>query len=125
MEKMFEVALKNKFRFPFKGMVNTEDLYDLSVRDLDTIFKTLNTEMKKVKEESLLTTKSKEDSELEAKIEIVKGIFTEKVKEQEERKLAKENAEKKQRIMELINNKQEAELANRTIDELKNMLNNI
>lgn len=125
MEKMFEVALKNKFRFPFKGMVNTEDLYDLSVRDLDTIFKTLNTEVKKVKEESLLTTKSKEDTELETKIEIVKYIFTEKVKEQEERKLAKENADKKQRIMELINNKQEAELANRTIDELKNMLNNL
>jgi hypothetical protein len=125
MEKMFEAALKNKFRFPFKGMVNTEDLFDLSVRDLDTIFKTLNTEVKKVKEESLLTTKSKEDTELEFKIEIVKYIFAEKVKEQEERKLAKENAEKKQKIMELINNKQEADLANKSIDELKSMLNSL
>ena len=39
---MFEIAARNKFRFPFKGMISTEDLWDLSVENLDNVFKTLN-----------------------------------------------------------------------------------
>lgn len=69
---MFEIATRNKFRFPFKGVISTEDLWDLSVESLDNVFKTLNSEMKKTKEESLLSTKSKDDEVLELKIEIVK-----------------------------------------------------
>lgn len=71
---MFEIATRNKFRFPFKGVISTEDLWDLSVESLDNVFKTLNSEMKKTKEESLLSTKSKDDEVLELKIEIVKHI---------------------------------------------------
>ena len=48
---MFEIATRNKFRFPFKGVISTEDLWDLSVESLDNVFKTLNSEMKKTKEE--------------------------------------------------------------------------
>ena len=48
---MFEIATRNKFRFPFKGVISTEDLWDLSVVSLDNVFKTLNSEMKKTKEE--------------------------------------------------------------------------
>ena len=54
---MFEVATRNKFRFPFKGLISVEDLWELSVDNLDSIFKSLNSEMKKTKEESLLSTK--------------------------------------------------------------------
>ena len=46
---MFEIATRNKFRFPFKGVISTEDLWDLSVESLDNVFKTLNSEMKKQK----------------------------------------------------------------------------
>jgi len=67
---MFETATKNKYRFPFKGMVSVEDLWDLKVEDLDTIFKTLNSQKKKVNEESLLNTQSDEDIELNTKIDI-------------------------------------------------------
>ncbi len=58
---MFELATRYKFRFPFKGMISVEDLWDLSVENLDTVFKCINAEMKKTKEESLLSTKSKDD----------------------------------------------------------------
>ena len=45
--KMFEVAVRNKFRYPYKGVIATEDLWDLSVQQLDDIFKTLKSQEKK------------------------------------------------------------------------------
>ena len=44
--ELFEIATRNKYRFPFKGWISTEDLWDLSVQNLDGIFKTLNKEFK-------------------------------------------------------------------------------
>ena len=40
-EKIFEYAAKHKLRFPYRGSITTEDLYDLSPADLDRIYKTL------------------------------------------------------------------------------------
>ena len=81
MEKMFENATRTKMRFPFKGMISVEDLWDLSVKDLDTIFKTLNAQVKKSQEESLLVTKTEEDEVLSTQIEIVKYIVAVKLAE--------------------------------------------
>ena len=58
MSNMFEKAVKGKYRFPYKGQIAVEDLYDLPLGSLDTVFKTLNAEVKKTDEESLLQTKS-------------------------------------------------------------------
>ena len=46
---LFEVAVREKYRFPYNGMISTEDLWDLSVNALDSIFKTLNKDKKKQK----------------------------------------------------------------------------
>ena len=43
---IFEYAAKNKLRFPFRGSITTEDLYDLSPANLDSIYKTLSREAK-------------------------------------------------------------------------------
>lgn len=125
MEKMFEIATRTKMRFPFRGMVSVEDLWDLSVRDLDSIFKTLNSQVKKSQEESLLTTKTKEDETLFIQIEIVKHIVKTKLDEAEIAKQSKELKEKKQKIMEIIAAKQDESLHNASIDELQAMLDNL
>ena len=122
MEKMFEYATRNKVRFPFKGLVSVEDLWDLSVRELDNVFKTLNAQVKKSQEESLLATKSKEDEVLLMQIEIVKHIVETKLAEAEAIKQSRELKEKKQKIMELISAKQDEDLHNKSVDELKEML---
>jgi uncharacterized membrane protein len=125
MEKMFEFALKNKVRFPYKGLVSVEDLWDLSVRDLDGIFKTLNAQVKKSQEESLLATKTKEDETLAIQIEIVKHIVKTKLDEAETAKQSKELKEKKQKIMEIIAAKQDESLHNASLEELQAMLENL
>ena len=68
---IFEYATKNKLRFEYKGSISTEDLWTLSVTELDKIYKILNKKKKvEAEEESLLSTKTKEDEELEVQIAI-------------------------------------------------------
>jgi hypothetical protein len=102
IENMFEVATRSKMRFPFRGVISVEDLWDLSVQNLDAIFKGLNSELKQVQEESLLNTKTKEDKELDIKIEIVKYIVQVKLEEENLRLKAKVAKEQKQKIMEIL-----------------------
>lgn len=125
MEKKFEIATRTKMRFPFRGMVSVEDLWDLSVRDLDSIFKTLNAQVKKSQEESLLATKTKEDETLSIQIEIVKHIVKTKLDEAETAQQSKEIKEKKQKIMEIMAAKKDEALHNMSIDELQSMLNEL
>ena len=123
MDHLFEMASREKYRFPFKGQVSVEDLWDLSPKDLDTIFKTLNAQVKKESEESLLSPKESVDVALNAKIEIVKHIVAAKLSEADKARQAKKRREEKQRIAELIADKQDEALREKSLAELQAMLN--
>lgn len=120
--KLFETATRNKMRFPFRGMISVEDLWDLSLTNLDSVFKTLNAEAKKSEEESLLETKSKENEELSNKIEIVKYIVNVKLEEKRAREDARKNAEMRQRLLEIKAKRQDAALENMSDEDLDKML---
>jgi len=122
---IFEVANSKKFRFNFKGLISTEDLFDLSVKDLDSIFKTLNSQLKQTREESLLEVKSTEDQILDIKINIVKHIFNLKQEEEAKRIKAKENKEKKQKLMEILANKEDQDLLNKSKEDIQKMLDEL
>ena len=124
-KNMFEVATREKMRFPFKGMISVEDLWDLSVQNLDKVFKTLNSQRKEVQEESLLDTKSSEDERLETQIEIVKYIVNVKLEEQVARAKAAENREKKQKIMALMAKKDDEAMENMSREELQKLLDEL
>lgn len=119
---IFEAATKEKYRFPFKGMISVEDLWDLKLQDLDSVFKSLNKQKKQNDEESLLQVKTAEDQELDNKIQIVKYIVKFKQEEIEERLQAKDKKEYNQKLLELIERKQNEELAGKSIEELQAML---
>jgi len=125
MNNMFELATRNKMRFPFKGQISVEDLWDLSLEDLDTVFKKLNKDAAQTKEESLLATKVKQDTVLDTQIEIVKYIFAVKMAERTARLEAAKRNEQKQKIMAVMATKQEHELQNKSIEELQKMLDEI
>ena len=117
---IFEMATRNKFRFPYKGLISVEDLWDLGQVQLDSIYKNLNKEIKQIQEESLLSAKNSEDAELQAKIDIVKHIFTVKQQEAIQRSIDAENADKKRRI--ILAQKQDDSLMGKSEDELRKML---
>ena len=119
---LFEVATRNNYQFPFRGMINVIDLWDLSLTSLDSVFKTLNAESKKSQEESLLVTKTKEDEEISNKIGIVKYIVGVKLAEKKAREDAKKNSEKRQRLLEIKAKRQDAALENMSDEELNKAL---
>ena len=119
---IFEYAVENKLRFPYKGNISTEDLYSLSVSDLDAIYKTLKREAKRNGEESLLATKSNDDVALDTKIEIVKHIVEKKLAQVEARKTAAANKAKKDKILSILEEKQDAALKNMSEEDLRKML---
>ena len=124
-KNMFEVATRTKMRFPFKGMISVEDLWDLSVQNLDKVFKTLNSQRKEAQEESLLNVKSSEDEVLDTQIEIVKYIVGVKLEEQVARVKAAENKEKKQKIMALMAKKDDEAMENMSKEDLQKLLDEL
>ena len=122
---MFELATRNQFRFAFKGMISVEDLWQLSPKELDSIYKSLNSELKKVKEESLLEVKSMEDQIIDTKIEIVKYIFNVKQEEEQLRLMERENKEKKQMLMRVLKSKQDQDLLDKSAEDIQKMIDEL
>ena len=121
---VFEVASQKKFRYPFKGMITTEDLWDLTPEQLDTVYKALNKELLTSMEGSLMS-ETIENPDIRAKIEIVKYIFDQKRARIEFNKMAAERAAKKQHILDVIAKKRDDALENLSEDELLEMLNEL
>ena len=78
---MWIEALSKKVRFEFKGLISIEDLFDLSLKDLDEIYRKLKKEMDEYKQysaDSLLDKDDEKDEtyeELQLKIDIVTAVF--------------------------------------------------
>lgn len=122
---IFEKATREKIRFNYRGTITVEDLWDLPVEALDDIFKSLNARLKESQSESLLSKKTSDNDILETKIEIIKYIVTIKLAEAEAREKAYANAAKKQKILEIIKEKQDADLKGMSIEELQAMITNL
>lgn len=116
---VFEMASRLKFRFPFRGMISVEDLWDLTMEQLDTVYKALNKDVQQSQEESLMSEPRIGNAELNAKIEIVKYIFQVKQAEADERKRAAANSMKRNRILEILAKKQDNALENMSEEELQ------
>lgn len=122
MADLFKIATKRKYRFNFRGVITVEDLWDLKVEELDSIYKSLKSKQKDASEESLLQTVSKEDKELNNKIEIIKAIVTDKLSAKERAQKAAAQRAQNQRILEIMADKQDAELKEKSVEELQAML---
>ena len=96
---IFEKALKLKLRFTFKGKsLTTEDLFELELSDLDSIYATLNREKKQSEGESLLKS-TPANRKLDLSLEILKAVFDIKSNEKIE---AAARAERKKRADQLL-----------------------
>ena len=121
----FEMASRKHYRYPYNGMISTEDLWELNVSQLDLIFKKLKAQSRQAQEESLLTTKTQEDVDTENKIDIIRYIVEYKQNLQKEAEMAVQRKQQRTRIEEILYERENADLRNKTPEELRAMLDEL
>lgn len=124
-EKLFEMATRSKLRFPStKGELSVEDLWDLSDKDLDVVYKNLKDQEVKSSEESLLDD-ANVDPKLTAAIGIVRYIFTTKRKEKlaEKERINKKRTQKK--YIDALSKKQDEAIEKMSEAELRAMIDSL
>lgn len=126
---MFEKASRLKLRFSSsKGQLTVEDLWDLPLLstdgtlDLECLAQEHHSEVKQSKGKTFVKKKSTADSTAVLKMGIIKHVIEVKLDEEEKRKLAAEKRKNKARITELIAQKQDEELADKSIEELQELI---
>lgn len=119
---IYAKALKRKIRFEYKGLLSVEDLFDLTFEELDTLYKQLSEKLKTLSGDSLLTEENPDIEKIKLQLELVKDVFEIKDRDRKmlEAKLAQ--SEKRQQILSVINEKKNAALHDKTIEELEGML---
>ena len=123
VKNLFELATRERYRFPWHGLISVEDLWQLPQNELDHIYCQLMDQKHKSEVDSLMADKTTANSEaLVNCIDIVKYIFQYKEDQKNEAIRAKEKAEKKQRILELMAKKQDEAMAEKSVEELEAML---
>ena len=125
---IFEQAARKKFRFDSsKGQLTVEQLWDLPLTgngvNLDDIARGLFRQVKETDSEvSFVKPAVKSDASLQAKFDIVKHIIDVKVADRDAAEKAAATRAKNQKIMALIDQKQDEKLSSASIEELRAML---
>lgn len=120
---MYKEASKQKLRFQTnKGTLSTEQLWDLSLTELDDLAVNLEKDYKESGKKSFLIKKSSKDKTSKLRFDVVMDILTEKVEESELQKTAKSVKEHNEKILSLIADKQDENLKSLSLDELKKQL---
>lgn len=104
------------------GLLSVEQLWDLSVQELDVLAVELEQQYKDSGKKSFLVKKSEKDRVLKLKFDIVVDILTTKVEEQEAQSTARATKEHNSKIIELITEKKDDELKGKSVKELEKLL---
>lgn len=121
-ENLFEMATRSKLRFPStKGELSVEDLWDLSDKDLDVVYKNLKDQEVKSSEESLLDD-ANVDPKLTAAIGIVRYVFTTKRKEKLAEKERINKKLKQKKYIDALSKKQDEAIEKMSEAELRAMI---
>jgi len=119
----FKQATKEKLRVQTnRGLLSTEQLWDLSLDELDTLAVSLEAEHKESGKKSFLVKKSVKDKTAKLRFDVVLEILNAKSDEAQAATEAKEIKEHNEKIITLIAEKQDESLKGKSIKQLEAML---
>lgn len=119
----FKLATQQKLRFQTnKGLLSTEQLWDLSLDELDALAVSLETEHKQSAKKSFLVKTSVKDKTAKLRFDVVIDVLGTMVAEQEAALEALEIKEHNKKIITLISEKQDESLKGKSIKQLEAML---
>ena len=119
----YKKAAKQKLRVATQvGLLSVEQLFDLSLTDLDTLAVSLEKQYEQSKGKSFLDVQSKKDASLKLSFDIVLDILLSKKSDQDKASRAADTRARNQKILGLIADKQDDELKGKSLAELEAML---
>lgn len=130
---IFEQATRQKIRFEsVLGLLCVEDLWDLPLTslnskraNLDDIARSLDFQLKSRPSISFVNAASEVNAKTQLAFDVVLHIINVKIAEVKVAEQARQNREKKQKIMAIIEQKSDMRLAESSIEELEAMLNTL
>lgn len=108
-----------------KGTLTVYEVWDLSIEQLDVLYKMYNRILNDEIANSLLETKSMAFNDIRLKIDIIKHIFDVRQEESIAAKKKKENAIKRQKLLQVLEDKQNTALVNSSIDDIMKMIDEL
>jgi len=119
----FKLASQQQLRFTTnKGQLSTEQLWDLSLDDLDGLAVSLEAEHKQSGKKSFLVKTSAKDKTAKLRFDVVLDVLNTKVEEMQAQQEAAEIKEHNKKIITLISEKQDESLKGKSIKQLEAML---
>ena len=119
----FKQATKEKLRFQTaKGPLSTEQLWSLSIEDLDALAVSLDAEHKQSGKKSFLVKTSIKDKTVKLKFDVVIEVLNSLVAEVDALAEAKEIKDHNEKIFDAIAEKEGIELKSKSVKQLKSML---
>ncbi|MGD2065608.1 MAG: hypothetical protein PVI43_00375 [Candidatus Bathyarchaeota archaeon] len=126
---LFEIASKKKFRFvSSKGSLSVEDLWTMPLKgaySINSVAKTISANLKEAGEEDFVEPSSDGDQELKDKLDLVKYIIAKRLEFKERAEKAAETKAFKNRIDEIIQDKQDEDLKGKSLEDLKKLRNSL
>ena len=124
---IFENATKQKLRFNTdKGLLTVEQLWDLSLTNLDSVARGVNSELKSLTEESFVEIKPDvRKTILELQLELLKHIIAVKLEEKDKAAKTKERAEKRKLLLDALASKENEELNSMSKEDILKQLENL
>lgn len=120
---IYKEASKLKLRIQTtKGSLNVEQLWGLSLTELDALAVSLEEAYKNSKSKSFLDKKTDKDKIIKLQFDIVLDVLNTKVEEKDAAKKEAEDKEHNQKILSIIKEKQDEDLKGKSIKELEKML---
>lgn len=123
---IFEKAARIKLRFDTgRGLLFAEDLFDLPLTsktgrvNLDDIARGFHKKLRSNDDVSFVETESKSDETVQLSFDIVKHVIDVKLEENRLEREKTARAEKKQRILAIMADKEDESLKGRSLEELK------
>ena len=117
---MYKKALRTKLRFSTtKGKLTTEDLFDLSLTDLNNLAIALDKKLSETPRKSFISDITPDTQEDELRFNIVKDIITLKLVERNAAQNAKAKAAEKAQLLEILHRKQNEALENLSVAEIE------
>lgn len=120
---IFKIASQEKLRFTtVKGELSTEQLWDLTIEQLDALAVSLEEEHKESGKKSFVVKKNEKDKTAKLRFDVALEVLNTKVAAAEAAAKAKEDKEHNERIFEKIAQKEDEKLDDMTIAQLKKQL---